>query len=326
MITLIIPVYRNEASIPDLIVAVSELNRIFHGDMEAVFVIDGSPDRSFELLQQALPEENFKSRLILLSKNFGSFAAIRVGLQMGRGNYFVSMAADLQEPLELIADMATVIQKNTADVVLGVRNGRADPLFSRISSRLFWAFYRRYVVSEIPPGGVDTFACNRDFRDNLLQLEERRSSLIAQIFWLGFRREYVTYSRRERQHGKSAWTFHRKVNYLMDSIFSFTDLPIRLLIRIGGTGVIISGLIGLVSVMAKISGRITIPGYTLTMLAIVFMGALNLLALGIVGSYAWRAYENTKQRPLGIIARVLTFKGNYETECQKVQFASECSL
>ena len=309
MITLIVPVYRNEDSIPSLLFAVEELSSYLKNDMQAVFVIDGSPDQCFELLRNELPKQHFHSKLILLSKNFGSFAAIRIGLAVGDGDYFVTMAADLQEPMQLVIDMTNALRHEEIDVALAIRNGREDPFFSRIPAQLFWTFYRRYVVPEIPVGGIDTFACTREFRDHLLQLEERNSSLIAQIFWLGFKRKYIAYTRQKRQHGKSAWTFQRKLIYLMDSIFAFTDLPIRILIRIGGIGVIFSSLLGLIALIAKISGHIKIPGYTITLLTITFLGTLNLLGLGIVGSYAWRTFENTKQRPLAIAIKSLTFEG-----------------
>lgn len=303
VLTLVIPVYRNEGSIPDLLDAVENLNHALNGEMETVFVVDGSPDRCYELLLATLPGKSFQSKLALLSKNFGSFQAIRVGLQLGSGERFAVMAADLQEPPELVLEMDSALREEDIDVVVGARDSRLDPFLSRLPAQVFWGLYRRYVVPEIPPGGVDVFGCNRQFRDTLLQLDERHSSLIAQIFWLGFRRKCISYVRQARQHGKSAWTLHKKINYLMDSIFAFTDLPIRLLIRVGGGGAFLAALLGLVVLIAKLLGMITVPGYAVTMLAISFLGAVNLLGLGIVGSYAWRAYENTKGRPLAIVLR-----------------------
>ncbi|MEE1948900.1 glycosyltransferase [Pseudomonas alcaligenes] len=303
MLSLIIPVYRNEGSIPSLLAALSRLNEALDRQLEVVFVVDGSPDRCYELLRHALPQQSFRSQLILLSKNFGSFMAIRTGFQFGKGERFAVMAADLQEPPELVLEMNRVLCERDVDVVVGVRVRRRDPLFSRIASQLFWGLYRRYVIPEIPSGGVDMFACNRVFRDTLLTLDERHSSLVAQIFWLGFRRESVSYERQIREHGKSAWTLRKKVNYLMDSVFSFTDLPIRLLIRIGAGGTVVASLLGLLVLGARLHGAIEVPGYAMTMLTIIFLGCLNLLGLGIVGSYAWRTYENTKQRPLAIPMR-----------------------
>lgn len=307
MLTLVIPVYRNEGSIPDLLDAVEGLNNNFNGEFETVFVVDGSPDRSYELLRAALPERKFRSQLVLLSRNFGSFAAIRVGLQVGKGDRFAVMAADLQEPPDLVLQMDQVLREEEIDVVIGVREARMDPLLSKLPAQLFWGLYRRYVVPEVPPGGVDVFGCNRLFRDTLLQLDERHSSLIAQIFWLGFRRKCITYIRQERQHGKSAWTFHKKVNYLMDSVFAFTDLPIRLLIRFGGITAALAGFFGVIVGFARLFGFIEVPGYAMTIIAIVFLGAVNLFGLGIVGSYAWRTYENTKARPLAVPMKIENF-------------------
>lgn len=307
MLTLVIPVYRNEESLPELLLAVQSLASALEGRMEAVFVVDGSPDRSYEILRRELPALALQSKLVLLSRNFGSFAAIRTGLARGGGERFVVMAADLQEPPELALQMDRVLRGGEADVVVGVRESRDDPFISRLSSAVFWSLYRRYVISEIPPGGVDVFGCNRAFRDTLLRLEERHSSLVAQIFWLGFRRQAVPYVRRRRRHGTSAWTLGMKLNYLMDSVFAFTDLPIRILIRVGAFGAAAAALFGVVVAIGRMAGTITVPGYAMTAILIVFFGALNLLSLGIVGSYAWRAYENTKARPLAVELFVETF-------------------
>jgi len=307
LLTLVIPVYKNEGSLPDLLSAIQGLNSKLAGAFEAVFVIDGSPDRCYEILREQLPKQKFESQLVLLSRNFGSFAAVRVGLQAGRGERFAVMAADLQEPPEMVLEMNAELLTEQYDVVLGVREGRDDPYLSRLASKTFWNLYRRYVVSEIPEGGVDVFACNKDFRNTLLTLDERHSSLIAQIFWLGYRRKTISYNRLKREHGTSAWTLSKKVNYMMDSIFAFTDLPIRLLTRLGGITTILAAGFGITVALARLLGLINVSGYAMTINVIVFLGAANLLGLGIVGSYAWRTYENTKARPLAIPMRTESF-------------------
>lgn len=310
MLSLVIPIYRNEGSLHALLQAVTDLNKSLRGNFEAVFVVDGSPDRCYEILRDQLPACSFRAKLALLSRNFGSFAAIRAGLEIGDGEQFAVMAADLQEPPELVLQMAEVLRQEEIDVVVAAREGRQDPLLDRLPAEIFWGLYRRFVVPEIPPGGVDVFACNRAFRDQLLQLEERHSSLIAQIFWLGYRRKFIAYTRRERKHGKSAWTLQKKINYLMDSVFSFTDLPIRLLIRTGGAAAVLSGLFGILVAILRLAGMIDVTGYAPTILIIIFFGSLNLFGLGIVGSYAWRTYENTKARPLRVILRNHQFNSN----------------
>ncbi len=308
MLSLIIPVYRNEASIPELLAELQGLHQALAGALELVFVVDGSPDRCHELLRTLLPRTGLDATLVLLTRNFGAFAAVRMGLQQARGDTFAVMAADLQEPPELVLRMQAVLAEGQADVVVAERSGRHDPFWQRWQAALFWSLYRRYVVPEMPPGGVDIFACNRAFRDALLDLGESRSSLIAQIFWLGFRRAGVPYERQPRRHGQSAWTWRKKLAYLADSVFAFTDLPVRLLTRVGALGLLVAAVLGVVVLFGKLSGLIGVPGYAMTLIAILFFGALNLLSLGIVGTYAWRAYENTKQRPQAIALRVDRFE------------------
>ncbi|WP_081849353.1 glycosyltransferase family 2 protein [Aeromonas jandaei] len=307
MLSLIIPVYLNEASLPSLIDVVTNIDTKLQGELEVIFVVDGSPDHSYDFLLDKLPNQNFNSQLILLSKNFGSFMAIRTGLSHGKGDTFAVMAADLQEPPSLIITINETLKLEPIDVVIGVRDSRQDPFFSKFSANIFWHFYRRYIVPEMPVGGVDIFGCNKAFRDTLLTLEERHSSLIAQIFWLGFRRKTVNYTRVARAYGKSAWTMRKKINYLMDSIFSFTDLPIRLLTRIGSVGSILSICYGASVIFARMVGLIDVPGYAMTLFSITLLGSVNLLGLGIIGSYAWRTYENTKARPLAIPMKKITF-------------------
>jgi hypothetical protein len=164
-------------------------------------------------------------------------------------------------------------------------------------------------MKEIPEGGVDIFACNRLVRDELLKLEESNSSLVGLIFWLGFRRAQVGYSRRSRMHGKSAWTFTKKLTYLLDSVFAFTDLPVRILTFLGLLGTCLAFIFAMVILILRLIGDISVPGYAATIVTIVFFGALNTFGLGLVGSYAWRGYENTKRRPLSVVQSIKTFTG-----------------
>lgn len=299
--SLIIPVYRNEESIAELLDAADGIQQDLDGRLEVVFVVDGSPDRCYELLLAGLQGRTFRSQLLLLSRNFGSFAAIREGMIHARGAYFAVMAADLQEPPELMVEFFQVLREQPVDIVLGTRMTRADPFLDRIAAQTFWGVYRRFVQPELPRGGVDVFGCNRAFRDKLLLLEEANSSLVGQILWLGFRRREIPYERRARRHGASAWTFSRKLKYLMDSIFSFTDLPIRLLFGVGAAGVAISIALGVLIGIARLSGWVNVPGYAATVLVVLFFAALNLLGFGIIGAYVWRGYENTKHRPQAVV-------------------------
>lgn len=298
--TLVIPVYKNEGSISDLVEAVVRLDCDLDHKMEVIFVVDGSPDRSYALLHQHLDSGRLSAKVMVLSRNFGSFAAIREGLKLASGDYAGVMAADLQEPPELLMQFFRELEAGGCDVVFGVREARNDPLASRLAAGVFWWVYRKLVQREVPAGGVDVFAVNRQFLDRLLGFEEANGSLLGLLFWMGGRRKLVPYTRLAREHGKSAWTIGKKVTYLLDSIFAFTDLPIRVLLVTGVLGLLVSIVLGLAVLIARIADIVPVPGYAGTMLAVLFFGGLNALGLGLVGNYAWRAYENTKRRPLGI--------------------------
>ena len=314
MFSLIIPVYQNEGSIPFLVEALEFLNRDMGGDLEAVLVVDGSPDRSLELLAASLPKAGFQSQLVLLSRNFGSFSAIAAGLALARGSLFATMAADLQEPPELIVEIRRKLETGRYDVVVATRTGRKDPFVSRMLANIFWRAYKLLVQREIPSGGVDLFGCNEEFRKHLLSLSERNTMMVGLIYWLGFRRGEASYHRRHRGHGKSAWSFSRKLRYLLDSTFAFSDLPVRLLSLIGILGISLAVVLTAITLFVKWTGRVPVPGYSATVLLIMFFGGLNSLGLGLIGEYVWRTFENTKGRPGYVIARHLKFEGENKTE------------
>ena len=134
------------------------------------------------------------------------------------------------------------------------------------------------------------------------------------LFWLGFRRKEILYDRRPRKQGRSAWTFRKKLTYFFDSVFSFTDLPIRLLIGFGLLGLVTSVVVGITVFSLRMLGFVDVPGYTATVLIVLFFGGLNALGLGIVGTYAWRGFENTKHRPLALVMKHDCFEGHAEIE------------
>lgn len=306
--SIIVPVYQNEDSIPKLLINLSTLSEKLNHDLEVIFVIDGSMDKSQDLIVIGCQDMKFKSQIIIHSKNFGSFAAITTGLKYDNSEYSSTYSADCQEPTSLIENFYEILEKDKVDVVFGQRLVRQDNILSKIFSNLFWKIYRTTIDSDMPKGGVDIFGCNRAFRNELVKLEESRSSLIALAFWLGFERRTVKYSRLAREAGKSTWTFRKKLNYFLDSLFSFTDLPIRVLLSGGAIGVILSLVLGSVILILSLYGDIKVPGYSPTVLLILFFGALNIFGIGLVGSYAWRAYENSKKRPNAVVSKVLRVK------------------
>ncbi len=308
--SLIIPIYKNEGSLPALLECVKTMSGRLKGKLEVVCVVDGSPDQCYSILRDELPKQPYPSQLLLHSRNYGSFAAIRTGMKSMRGQFMAMMAADLQEPPELAIEFFLTLERNEADVVVGARDARSDPWSSRVWSQLFWWLYKKFVIPDLPDGGVDMFGCNQPFRRELLALEESHGSLVGLIYWLGFRRKTVLYKRRAREAGVSAWTFRKKLNYLMDSIFAFSDLPIRLLIAMGMLGLVVVLVFGILIVVSKLTGAFATPGYAATIITILFFGSLNVIGIGIVGAYVWRSYGNTMGRPLAVQMRHHCFDDN----------------
>ncbi|MCB1045406.1 MAG: glycosyltransferase family 2 protein [Acidobacteria bacterium] len=312
MNSLIIPVYKNESTISALFKQIQIIHASI-ADLELVFVIDGSPDESGALIEIEIKKHGLRGKIVQLSRNFGSFAAIKAGLDQAMGPYFAVMAADCQEPPDLIVKFFDALQSDACDVVIGTRITRSDPLTSRWSSGIFWSLYRRLIQPEVPPGGVDVFGCNQQFRDHLLQLNESHSSLIGQLFWLGFRRLCIPYDRQVRSSGKSAWTLRKKIRYLSDSFFAFSDLPIKFLLFIGCLGFLIALFFALLVLVAKLSGQIQVPGYTTIIIVVSMFAGINSLGFGIVGHYVWRAFENTKARPHTVIQSIAQYPEDPET-------------
>ena len=297
LLSVVVPVYRNADTLPDLVARLEGVSDRLGGHMETVFVLDGSPDDSGAVLRALLEAGRLRSRVLWHSRNFGSFAAIRTGLAAARGECMVVMSADLQEPVELATSFYEALASGRYEVAVGVRRTRRDPRFSRLGSSWFWSIYCRWVQPEMPRGGIDVFACTREVRDALQSLRESNSSLVGLLIWLGYRRAEIPYDRAPRASGRSGWTLRKKARYLLDSVYSFTDLPINLLLAVGVTGVLLSTAGGLAVFLVWALAGIRVAGYAPIMLTLFAMGSLTLSGLGVVGSYVWRTYENSKRRP-----------------------------
>jgi polyisoprenyl-phosphate glycosyltransferase len=301
--------YRSEPNLPLLFAEMERIASLAATEtgvgVELVLVDDGSPDGAAAWVEQRLPDLSMRgpvrAQLIRLSRNFGSFAAITAGLAHATGDYCAALAADLQEPPELALEFLKKLRSGEAEIVFGQRSGRDDPALTRLASNAFWGLYRWLVNPDIPPGGVDIFGCTRKVRDQICSMKEVETSLLALLFWVGYRRAFVSYRRRPRTGGSSAWTLRKKLRYLINSVFSFTDLPMKALVGVGTAGMALAILGAITVLVAKSRGNIPVPGYAATVLAIFFFGGLTSAGLGIVGEYLWMCLLNTRQRPLFIV-------------------------
>jgi glycosyltransferase involved in cell wall biosynthesis len=301
LISIVIPIFKNESSISLLLDRVREISRKANGNVEAIFVIDGSPDRSLEFLQSSLPQVEFDAKLLLLSRNFGSFSAIRAGLREACGVTTVVMAADLQEPISLVESLLELVVGHEVDVAVGVRQSRRDSFLSRVLSASFWRIFNRLTTLEMPKGGVDIFALSKSAREQINEFEESSTSLVGLIYWIGFKRQEVLYHREKRSNGKSSWSLRKKVNYAKDSITAFSELPLSIFLWSGVFGAFVALALIFALIFSMFFNEGVDIGRQILAIAALFFFSYLMSGLGILGTYLWRVADNVRKRPDSII-------------------------
>lgn len=304
-ISIVVPVYYNEQSLPLLLerlqsIAASQTGHTF----EFIFVDDGSGDHSFSVLQQ-LARQDARVRALRLSRNFGSNAAILAGLTYARGDCAAFLAADLQDPPETLPAMIQAWEQD-AQVVLAVRRGgRGDPLLTRFFAAIFNWLFKVLVFNDMSPHGIGFFLIDRQVVNVLIQCSEKNSHIMALILWTGFKRAVIEYDRAERLHGKSRWTFGKKVKYFIDAFAAFSYVPLRISSLVGILFSIVGGIYALIVLIERLVGNIPVQGFAALMVVVLVTAGVQLLILGILGEYLWRTLDATRHRPPFIVAQVV---------------------
>ncbi len=308
LVSLVVPIYKSEENLPGLMDSLNVIRSKMTAHIEVIFVVDGSPDNSWDwLLANDDLKRKFDCHFILLSRNFGALSAVRRGIRQAQGDAVCVFAADGQEPAELVVELAEEVLKGH-EVVVGVREDRLDPLLTRILSLLFWNLFRSLGGHQIPRRGVDIFAISRRVCSTLVDLMESSTSLVGLIYWSGFNRKEVPYVRLERQIGTSSWTFRKRAKYALDSVTAFSESPLILLILFGFIGFVASSIFGLFILVSKFFGSMSPPGYIPLLLGISIAVSMQLLSSGILGMYLWRVSENVRNRPVSIDWKVVSTK------------------
>lgn len=299
-ISLIIPVYYNQDNLPPLYQDIREkLYSHTEYEWEIVMVNDGSGDDSYKIMQElAAGDPCIKS--ISLSRNFGSHAAILCGLSKCTGDCAVVKAADLQEPTELVLDMVKRWEAGY-NVVLAVRKDREESKSQTLFANLYYTMVRKMMLSAMPKGGFDVYLVDRKVIDVLDALDEKNSALTGQILWSGFKTDRVYYTRLAREIGKSRWTLKKKIRLVMDTMFSFSTLPIKAVTMIGVCSFVGSLIWAAVELICKLLGLIDVSGWTTLFIFNLFSFGVIMLTLGILGEYIWRTFDASRNRPPYII-------------------------
>jgi glycosyltransferase involved in cell wall biosynthesis len=302
--SVIVPVYNESANIPALYERIQRAVAGLDASWEFLFIDDGSVDDSFGVLA-GLYRTHPEVRALRLSRNFGSHVAIAAGLDHARGDLAIVMAADMQDPPEVLP---TLIDRWRAgcDVVWAVRRDREDSLSTRLWSWAFYAVIRRIALPEYPEGGTGSFCLiDRKVIDAFRQLRERNRVTFGLLLWLGFRQDHVPYRRARRQSGRSGWTGGKRVKAALDTIASFSYFPIRLISYVG-VAVSLLSLVGAVYVLlTALFYAHPVAGWPSLMVVVLFLGGVQLITLGIIGEYLWRNFDESKHRPLYFIREVI---------------------
>ena len=302
-ISVVIPVYYNADVLSETHATLSSVlgGHSAKFDYEIIFVDDGSKDESYRVMQEIAARDP-KAKLVKLSKNHGAYVAILSGMNFATGDAVVFLAADLQDPPELIPRMYDEwVLGNKRDLVLCVRQSRSDPFLSKLFSAAFYKIFRALVLPEYPKTGFDLCMINKQQAKILVDMDEKNSHLTVQIIWLGFGRRFLNYHRRERKHGKSRWSFFKRLKLAFDTFFGFSARPLRIASFIGMLTWVPAFLLALYVILRKILLDAPLFGIPALIAAIFVTGGLILLSIGIVGEYLWRNFDATRKRPTFIV-------------------------
>ena len=299
-LSMVIPVYFNEENLRPLYQDIKEkIIDVVDYDYEIVMVNDGSKDDSYAVMQE-LAEKDRHIKIVSLSKNFGSHAAILCGLAKCTGDCAVVKAADLQEPTELVLEMVDR-WKGGSNVVLAVREGREESKKQTLFANLYYTLVRKAALPSMPKGGFDVYLLDRKVIDVLMALDERNSALTGQILWSGFRTEQVYYTRLAREIGTSRWTLKKKIRLVSDTLYSFSTLPIKIVTAVGILSFVCSLILALCVVVFRIAGMIEVSGWTTLFVFNLFSFGVMMLTMGIIGEYLWRTFDASRNRPPYIV-------------------------
>jgi len=304
LFSIIIPVYYNEPNLPDTIPALLNLEAELQDyELELIFVDDGSGDYSLAILREFQNKFPGKIKIIKLTRNFGSMAAIQAGLAHFTGDCVGIISADLQDPPELFIEMIRHWE-NGSKVVCGVRSQREESGLSRFLSNQYYALIRKFAIHHYPKGGFDFLLADREVIVEINKINEKNTNVMALIFWLGYEPVLIPYVRKARQKGTSRWTLSKKIKLFIDTFVAFSYFPIRLLSVIG---FLVAGgafIYGVFIFLSWLFVGIEVLGWVPIMIVLTITSGIQMTMLGILGEYLWRTLDEARARPSFVIDEI----------------------
>ena len=305
MLSVIIPIYNEEKTLPELhrrlTATLQPLGRAF----EIILIDDGSNDRSFALMQEAR-EHDRRVKIIRLSRNFGHQIAISAGIDMAAGDAVILMDGDLQDPPELLTTMIDRWRKGY-QVVYTVKRTRKENRLKRLAFHAFYRILHALSPIEIPMEAGNFSLLDRSVVHVLRSMPERNRYISGMRAWAGFRQTGIEYDRDARYAGRPQMSLRRLFELALDGIISFSKAPLRIAVYFGMAAAGVAFLGGLFVLYEKLFTDKAILGWASTIVSITFLGGLILMTLGVIGEYIGRIYDEVKQRPLYIIREAVGF-------------------
>ncbi|HEV2613566.1 MAG TPA: glycosyltransferase family 2 protein [Gammaproteobacteria bacterium] len=299
-ISFVIAVYQNEGALSK---TVEKINSVFETELsqyehEIVFVDDGSHDGSLQEIL-TLKEKNPAIKAITFTRNFGQMAAMLAGFKEATGDAIINISADLQDPIELIPQMIKKWEEGS-EIVICYRTDRSDSLAAKLFSRFAYGALR-LSIPKIPPGGFDFVLMDRKALDEFNAIDVRNRFFQGDLLWTGFRTSFIPYVRLKRTIGKSQYNFGKKLKNFLDAFLDASYLPIRFISLLGVVTSILGLLYSGTVVYSWFRGSTPFSGWAPLMIAILLIGGLIMVMLGIIGEYIWRIYDEVRKKPNYVI-------------------------
>jgi glycosyltransferase involved in cell wall biosynthesis len=304
-ISIIIPCYYNEGNLPVTTARLIENEANFPAgvELEYVLVDDGSKDNTYAEMQKFQKAYPARVKIIKLSRNYGAGNASMSGILHSSGDCMAILAADLQDPPELIPELYKHWLRGYK-LVLAFKANREDSFITRLFSNTYHNMVRKLALPNAPVGGFDMWLFDKQLKDELLKMDERNFYLPSLFIWMGFEYVSIPYTRRKREIGKSKWTISKKIKSFVDSFVSFTYLPLRF---ISVTGFLLGIIAVIYAVLIFINNRlhhIPVEGWTSLMIVLLLVSSFIMISIGIIGEYLWRTLDASRKRPNYIIDKI----------------------
>ncbi|HMW39395.1 MAG: glycosyltransferase family 2 protein [Saprospiraceae bacterium] len=300
LLSVIIPVYNEEGNLELLFKRLEKVLSSTDATPEYIFINDGSLDHSMEIIRQ-LAMKDSRVKFIDFSRNFGHQTAVTAGLDYCNGDCAIIIDADLQDPPEMITELYNKWKEGFEVAYARRRSRQGENFLKKWTARVFYRLLKKITSIQIPVDTGDFRIIDRKVINVLKQMPEQQKFLRGQISWIGFRQTAVEYDRDERHAGKTGYTYSKMIRFALDGITSFSNFPLRFATMMGFLVSAIAFLLILYALYQRLVSREFVPGWASLMLAILFMGGVQLISLGIIGEYISRMDVNVRKRPLYIV-------------------------